>query len=1024
MPATLKFDHYEVLTRDDGSPFELGRGAMGITYKAFDTSLRIPVALKVINGTYLDSEVARQRFIREARSAAKLRHRHVASVFHLGIDGDAYFYAMELIDGETVEALTKRQGALSLALALQIADQVARAFNAAQPHGLVHRDIKPANLMLVREDDELVTKVIDFGLAKSCFPEDGVEAAATLSMGGFVGTPHFASPEQLDELEIDVRSDIYSLGITLWYMISGQTPFTGSMAQVMSQHLSKPPPFEKLGPMPAPMAALLARMLEKDPALRPQTPAALRKEIEECSNALRGLSATVSSPIASEENYETLLENFATDAQGAEAEVKFEIGETIGRRYAITGILGESNTGRIFQARDLNGAREVRLLLLNRELLEDPGTLAQIERDVERIGAVQHSNLLQIHALETVGDATFIAMEWTSGFTLVELLRARRELSAEEALKLLPQAANGIDHALASGLTRLDLALHQIFIHFDGQPITKDELLHRPVESWPPFSLKLNPLGITHELSLSATWAGRQTIVGGMAAGAREDENISCRYIQALAAIVYELLGGTISPFALSGHGAQRYTPLATLSEQGNDVLRRALDPTISFATANEFALELAGLGDIEIKRHPSTPGIPAVNRSGDSSAPARRAPGPLRPPGVTPPLTRTAPKKSPAILVGSILAVLLLGAGVYLFVPNQKKADLGDNGHESVEPHDSGPEADPVKPVEPEPPIVPQPPPTRQELLKIAVEEARSLEKSDDHAAAITAWLKTAKEFPEAEIARVELSTFLESLRDRPEEVNAVEFPPLRELITAAARLDIISAMMYLGDALLRAEPANSFNWYAAAAARGQTIAQRRAGLMLSHGVNGAPPDFVKSVYYFQQASEKGDIDAKYYLGECYFHGNGVPQNTKIAAELLSEAVEGNNLFAMDLLGTCYRQGLGVPKNSVKARELFTKASDGGYALAKSNLGVLYMKGEGMAKANPQKAVELFTEAANAGDANGMFNLAQCLEDGGLGIAANKQRAMTLYKKAAELGHRFAADWCRRNAVSFTLNK
>jgi serine/threonine protein kinase len=108
MPETAIFDHYEVLTRDDGSLFELGRGAMGITYKAFDTSLRIPVALKVINSTYLNSEVARQRFVREARSAAKLRHRNVATVFHLGTEGDTWFYAMEFIDGETLDSLISR----------------------------------------------------------------------------------------------------------------------------------------------------------------------------------------------------------------------------------------------------------------------------------------------------------------------------------------------------------------------------------------------------------------------------------------------------------------------------------------------------------------------------------------------------------------------------------------------------------------------------------------------------------------------------------------------------------------------------------------------------------------------------------------------------------------------------------------------------------------------------------------------------------------------------------------------------
>ena len=145
MPEAAIFDHYEVQTRDDGSLYELGRGAMGITYKAFDTSLRITVALKVINSTYLNSEIARQRFIREARSAAKLRHRHVASVFHLGTEGDTWFYAMEFIDGETVEALIKRQGPLTPVMALTITAQVARALNAAAQVGLVHRDIKPAN---------------------------------------------------------------------------------------------------------------------------------------------------------------------------------------------------------------------------------------------------------------------------------------------------------------------------------------------------------------------------------------------------------------------------------------------------------------------------------------------------------------------------------------------------------------------------------------------------------------------------------------------------------------------------------------------------------------------------------------------------------------------------------------------------------------------------------------------------------------------------------------------------------------
>ena len=171
MPETTVFDHYEVLRREDGSLFELGRGAMGITYKAFDTNLRCPVALKVINAASIHSDLARQRFVREARAAAQLRHRHVASVFHLGVEGDTYFYAMEFIEGETVESIIRRSGPFQPVLALRIAVQVARALTAAQKHQLIHRDIKPSNLMLVREDEELIVKVIDFGLAKSAAGE-------------------------------------------------------------------------------------------------------------------------------------------------------------------------------------------------------------------------------------------------------------------------------------------------------------------------------------------------------------------------------------------------------------------------------------------------------------------------------------------------------------------------------------------------------------------------------------------------------------------------------------------------------------------------------------------------------------------------------------------------------------------------------------------------------------------------------------------------------------------------------------
>ena len=146
--GTGRFEHFEVVKGEDGKPVELGRGAMGITYKAFDVDLRCPVTLKVINERYLGDESARLRFLREARAAASVRHPNVASVFHLGRSAEGYFYAMEFVEGETLENFIKRLGRLDAKLALEIAAQVAAGLVAVHKKGLVHRDIKPGNIMV------------------------------------------------------------------------------------------------------------------------------------------------------------------------------------------------------------------------------------------------------------------------------------------------------------------------------------------------------------------------------------------------------------------------------------------------------------------------------------------------------------------------------------------------------------------------------------------------------------------------------------------------------------------------------------------------------------------------------------------------------------------------------------------------------------------------------------------------------------------------------------------------------------
>jgi len=280
--SELRFEHYTVLQNQDGKPFELGRGAMGVTYKAFDVRLQRPAALKIINPQLFGNNSARQRFVREARAAASVRHSNVASVFHIGQSGGNYYYAMEFVEGESLQSLIRRSGCLETNLALEIVEQVVAGLTAIEEQRLVHRDIKPSNIMVSFQEGKLrAAKIIDLGLAKGVVEEDTLS-----SVGTFVGTPAYASPEQFAGIATDIRSDLYSLGVTFWEMLSGKVPFSGSAAELMYQHQHAKPPIEKLRNGSAPIIALLQVLLAKDPNRRFQTPAHLQKALTKVRDAI------------------------------------------------------------------------------------------------------------------------------------------------------------------------------------------------------------------------------------------------------------------------------------------------------------------------------------------------------------------------------------------------------------------------------------------------------------------------------------------------------------------------------------------------------------------------------------------------------------------------------------------------------------------------------------------------------------------------------------------------------------------
>jgi serine/threonine protein kinase len=284
-PSEFRFEHYEVITCDDGTPLELGRGAMGVTYKALDVNLRCAVALKVINAQFIGDESARRRFVRE-RAAASVRHPNVASVFHLGKSGDSYFYAMEFVDGESLDKVIRRSGRLEPSTALKVTALVTGGLDAIDQQKLVHRDIKPSNIMVSMHGDNIANaKIIDLGLAKGTVADDGSISEISIR-GAFAGTPAYAGPEQFAGVGADIRSDLYSLGITLWEMLAAEVPFKGSTSRLIYQHQHATPPVDKLTHVPQPVVTLLEILLEKDPDRRLQTPTELLQVIPKVTEAV------------------------------------------------------------------------------------------------------------------------------------------------------------------------------------------------------------------------------------------------------------------------------------------------------------------------------------------------------------------------------------------------------------------------------------------------------------------------------------------------------------------------------------------------------------------------------------------------------------------------------------------------------------------------------------------------------------------------------------------------------------------
>ncbi len=271
----------------------LGEGGMGVVYAAFDTRLQRPVALKLMRGATTATAAARERFLREARAAARIEHDHIVGIYHADEEGGALYLVMPLLCGETLQARKDREGMLPLADVLRIGRETAEALAAAHEHGLVHRDIKPGNLWLEAGSGRV--KVLDFGLAQAALGD-----VRLTDPGSIVGTPAYMAPEQTRGTPVDARSDLYSLGVVLFELCTGRLPFAHKevLALLSALAFDAPPPVTDLCPdLPPALADLIMRLLTKEPAERPSSARAVVQAIEAIERGFAPSAAPLPAPV-------------------------------------------------------------------------------------------------------------------------------------------------------------------------------------------------------------------------------------------------------------------------------------------------------------------------------------------------------------------------------------------------------------------------------------------------------------------------------------------------------------------------------------------------------------------------------------------------------------------------------------------------------------------------------------------------------------------------------------------------------
>jgi CheY-like chemotaxis protein/tRNA A-37 threonylcarbamoyl transferase component Bud32 len=291
---TIRLGEYEIIA-------EIGRGGMGVVYKARHQRMKRLVALKVINRDYLEQSDSVKRFYKEVQAAAQLAHPNIVIAYDAGQDGEIHYMAMEFVEGIDLSKMVRQNGKLGIGQACEFMRQAALGLQHAHEKGLVHRDIKPSNLLVCGNVDDKsaspTLKILDFGLALIPRPAAAPTTESHISEltleGRVVGSVDYMAPEQWKTPhKVDVRADLYSLGCTLYYLLTGQVPFPGDepLEKMFKHNLDEPVPVDQLRPeIPSKVAGVVRRLMSKRVEHRYQTPAELAELLKWIIQATRDI---------------------------------------------------------------------------------------------------------------------------------------------------------------------------------------------------------------------------------------------------------------------------------------------------------------------------------------------------------------------------------------------------------------------------------------------------------------------------------------------------------------------------------------------------------------------------------------------------------------------------------------------------------------------------------------------------------------------------------------------------------------